>query len=146
MQETQHIPMLLVYIFIDWKLIFCKAQFISTTEIRVAYFTLLVKICLTVCDIICTKSVDKIFPPANWLGNTPILTENSQIYALITRTSWLSNYNQIQANFFFRGLLFTSHWLNLQHWTGFYIAVYGDFQGLFLDFRGLFAFWGRNCP
>ena len=47
-------------------------------------------------------------------------------------------------NFNFRGLLFTSYWLNLQHWTGFYIAVYGDFQGLFFFFfRGLFfAFWG----
>ena len=41
---------------------------------------------------------------------------------------------------YFQGLLFTSHWLNLQHWTGFYIAVYGDFQGLF------FAFRGRNRP
>ena len=49
--------------------------------------------------------------------------------------------------FYFRGLLLTSHWLNLQHWTGFYIAVYGNFQGLFLDFRGLFfAFRGRNRP
>ena len=45
-----------------------------------------------------------------------------------------------QMFFFFRGLLFTSHWLNLQHWTGFYIAVYGNFQGLF------FAFRGRNRP
>ena len=44
-----------------------------------------------------------------------------------------------------RGLLFTSHWLNLQHWTGFYIAVYGNFQGLFFGFRGLFfALRGRN--
>ena len=51
-------------------------------------------------------------------------------------------------NFYFRGLLFTSHWLNLQHWTGFYIAVYGDFQGLFFfSFRGLFyAFRGWNRP
>ena len=52
-------------------------------------------------------------------------------------------------NFYFRGLLFTSHWLNLQYfyWTGFYIAVYGNFQGLFFDFRGLFfAFRGRNRP
>ena len=37
--------------------------------------------------------------------------------------------------FLFRGLLFTSHWLNLQHWTGFYIAVYGNFQGLVLLHR-----------
>ena len=50
-------------------------------------------------------------------------------------------------NFYFRGLLFTSHWLNLQHWTGFYIAVYGNFQGLFFDFRGFFcAFRGQNRP
>ena len=49
--------------------------------------------------------------------------------------------------FIFGGLLFTSRWLNLQHWTGFYIAVYGDFEGLFFDFRGLFfAFRGRNRP
>ena len=42
--------------------------------------------------------------------------------------------------FFFRGLLFTSHWLNLQHWTGFYIAVYGNFQGaLFWFSRALFC-------
>ena len=26
-------------------------------------------------------------------------------------------------NFYFRGLLFTSHWLTLQHWTGFYIEI-----------------------
>ena len=45
-------------------------------------------------------------------------------------------------NFYFRGLLFTSHWLNLQHWTGFFIAVYGNFQGLFFDFRGLFLHFG----
>ena len=55
-----------------------------------------------------------------------------------------------QANFFFflgGGVLFTSHWLNLQHWTGFYIAVYGNFQGLFFYFRGLFfALRGRNRP
>ena len=38
------------------------------------------------------------------------------------------------------GLLFTSHWLNLQHWTGFYIAVYGNYQGLFFYFQGLFYF------
>ena len=50
-------------------------------------------------------------------------------------------------NFNFRGLLFTSHWLNLQHWTGFYIAVYGDFQGLFFFFEGsFFAFRGRFRP
>ena len=49
--------------------------------------------------------------------------------------------------FYFRGLLFTSHWLNLQHWAGFYIAVYGNFQGLFFDFQGLFlAFRGWNHP
>ena len=48
--------------------------------------------------------------------------------------------------FYFRGLLFTSYWLNLQYWTRFYIAVYGKFQGLFFDFRGLFfAFRGQNC-
>ena len=41
-------------------------------------------------------------------------------------------------NFYFRGLLFTSHWLNLQHWTGVYIAVCGNFQGLLFYFRGLF--------
>ena len=50
--------------------------------------------------------------------------------------------------FYFEGLLFTSHWLNLQHWTGFYIAVYGNFQGLFFIFEGSFfgAFRGRNRP
>ena len=41
---------------------------------------------------------------------------------------------------FFQGLLFTSHWLNLQHWTCIYIAVYGNFQGL------SFAFRGQNRP
>ena len=45
-------------------------------------------------------------------------------------------------NFYFRGLLFTSHWLNLQHWTGFYIAVYGNFQGLFFIFEGSFLHFG----
>ena len=50
-------------------------------------------------------------------------------------------------HFYFRGLLFISHWLNLQHWTGFYIAVYGNFQGLFFFFEGLFfAFRGQNHP
>ena len=50
--------------------------------------------------------------------------------------------------FYFGGLLFTSKWLNRQHWTGFIIAVYGNFQpGLFFDFWGLFfVFWGRNGP
>ena len=49
--------------------------------------------------------------------------------------------------FFLGGLLFTSHWPNLQHWTGFYIAVYGNFQGLFFDIRGLLlAFRGWNRP
>ena len=43
---------------------------------------------------------------------------------------------------YFRGLLFTSQWLNLQHWTGFYIAVYGNFQGLFFAFLG----WNRSKP
>ena len=41
-------------------------------------------------------------------------------------------------NLYFLGLLLTSHWLNLQHWTGFYIAVYGNFQGLFFIFEGSF--------
>ena len=45
-------------------------------------------------------------------------------------------------NFHFRGLLFTSHWLNLQHWTGFYIAVYGNFQGLLFIFEGSFLHFG----
>ena len=50
-------------------------------------------------------------------------------------------------NFYFRGLVFTSHWLNLQHWTGFYIAVYGNFQELFFYIWGLFfAFRGQNRP
>ena len=51
-------------------------------------------------------------------------------------------------NFYFRGLLFTSHWLNLQHWTSVYIAVCGNFQGLFFYFRVLFffAFRERNRP
>ena len=35
-------------------------------------------------------------------------------------------------------ILFTSHWLNLQHWTGFYIAVYGNFQRLYFFFEGSF--------
>ena len=43
-------------------------------------------------------------------------------------------------NFYFRGLLFTSHWLNLQYWTGFYISVYGNFQGLFFIFEGSSSF------
>ena len=37
--------------------------------------------------------------------------------------------HSVQGNFLFGGLLFTSHWLNLPHWTGFYIAVYGKFSG-----------------
>ena len=46
-------------------------------------------------------------------------------------------------NFYFRGLFYTSHWLNLQHWTGFYIAVYGDFQGrFFFIFEGSFLHFG----
>ena len=44
--------------------------------------------------------------------------------------------------FYFWGPLFTSHWLNLQHWTGFYIAVYGNFQGLFFIFEGSFLPFG----
>ena len=52
-----------------------------------------------------------------------------------------------KSNFYFWGLFFTSHWLSLQHWTDFYIAVYDNFQGLFFDFRGLsFAFRGQNRP
>ena len=40
--------------------------------------------------------------------------------------------------FYFGGLLFTSHWLNLQQWTSFYIAVYGDFSGApFFFFQGV---------
>ena len=35
-------------------------------------------------------------------------------------------------------VLFTSDCLNLQYWISFYIAVYGNFQGLFSDFPGLF--------
>ena len=46
---------------------------------------------------------------------------------------------------FFRGLLFTSQWLNLQHWTVFYIAVYGNFQGLFYLFLSvLFCISGAH--
>ena len=34
-------------------------------------------------------------------------------------------------------------WLNLQHWTGFYITVlYGNFQGLFGIFKGSFFHFG----
>ena len=41
----------------------------------------------------------------------------------------------------------TPHWLNLQHWTDFYIAVYGNLQRLFFHFlRLFFAFWGWNRP
>ena len=43
---------------------------------------------------------------------------------------------------YFRGPLFTPPWLNLQHWTGFHIAVYGNFQGLFFIFQGSFLHFG----
>ena len=48
-----------------------------------------------------------------------------------------------------RGLLCTYHWLNLQHWVGFYIAVHKYFEyfrALFLFSRALFAFQGWNRP
>ena len=51
-------------------------------------------------------------------------------------------YHGIPRNIYFGGLLFTSHWLNLQHWTSFYIAVYGNFQGLFFIFEGSFLHFG----
>ena len=44
--------------------------------------------------------------------------------------------------FYLQELHFTSHRLNLQHWTGFYIAVYGNFQGLFFIFEGSFLHFG----
>ena len=55
-------------------------------------------------------------------------------------------WNQLgqKLNVYFRGLLFTSHWLNLQHWTGFYIAVYDNFQGLFFIFEGSFLHYGSE--
>ena len=59
------------------------------------------------------------------------------IYIFNGPDEWFSGQ---KLNFYFGGLLFTSHWINLQHWTGFHIAVYGNFQGLF------FAFRGRNRP
>ena len=67
-------------------------------------------------------------------------------WCMNTKLGRLMELNQAN-NFYFRGLLFTSHWLNLQHWTGIYIAVYGNFQGLFYYFWGLFfAFRGQNRP
>ena len=48
--------------------------------------------------------------------------------------------------FFLGGLLFTSHWLNLQHWAGFlYIAVYGDFRDSWFS-RALFCILGDFPP
>ena len=67
------------------------------------------------------------------------------IYAVTIKISMTESGPKL--TFYFGGLLFTSHWLNLQHWTCFYIAVYGSFQGLFFDFQGLFfALRGRNRP
>ena len=51
--------------------------------------------------------------------------------------------------FLFSGLLFTSHWLNLQHWTGFYHCSLWRFSwSSFFYFWGLlfFAYRGRNRP
>ena len=46
-------------------------------------------------------------------------------------------------DFFFSGATFHIPLTNLQHWTGFYIAVYGDFQGLFFSSsRALFLHFG----
>ena len=46
---------------------------------------------------------------------------------------------------FFRGLLFTAHWLNLQHWTGCYITLQSMsiFRGSFFIFEGSFLHFGR---
>ena len=83
---------------------------------------------------LCIKVSSKF--PASLVSATPCHTYHH------TCTTPAKNFN-----FYFGGLLFTSHWLNLQHWRGFYIAVCGNFQGLFFDFRGLlFAFRGRNRP
>ena len=51
-------------------------------------------------------------------------------------------------NFYFRGLLFTSHWQNLQHWTG-NIAILQSiaiFRGSFLFSRALFCISGVKSP
>ena len=42
---------------------------------------------------------------------------------------------------YFGGLLFTSHWLNLQHWTDFYKSM-GIFRGSFLFSRALLCISG----
>ena len=48
---------------------------------------------------------------------------------------------------YFGRLLCTSHWLNLQHWTGFYIAVYmAIFRGSFLFSRALFCISVAKLP
>ena len=49
--------------------------------------------------------------------------------------------------FYFGGLLFTSHWLNLQHWTGFYkLQSMAIFRGSFFFFRAFFCISGAKLP
>ena len=105
--------------------------------------------------VLVTKSTAPLPPPPPHPPDLAQLKGDVLCFLLVKfLQAWSSVTGQKLKNF--RGLLFTSHWLNLQHWTGFYIAVNGNFQGLFFLFsrarffsevKGLFfAFrrWNRT--